>query len=163
MTDDTHNDTPLQRRRLSSILWWPLAAIITLALTAWVLLAQVGGGDDATMPDLAAGERLYTTHCAVCHGANLEGQPEWRRRKADGKLPAPPHDASGHTWHHDDQLLFDIVRDGLVPPRAPADYQTDMPVYGGALSDDEIRAVLTFIASRWSDEVRTMRAQRLGN
>ncbi len=163
MADDTQNDTPLLRRRLSIVLWWPLAAIITLALTAWVLLAGVGGGDDATTPDLAAGERVYTTHCAICHGANLEGQPDWRQRKADGRLPAPPHDDSGHTWHHDDQLLFDIVRDGLVPPRAPAGYQTDMPVYGGVLSDAEIRAVLAFVASRWSDEVLQMRSRRLGN
>ena len=164
MADDRqNNDTAQLRRRLSSVLWWPLAAIITLALVAWVLLAGIGNSEAPATLDLATGEQLYATHCASCHGANLEGQPDWRRRKADGRLPAPPHDDSGHTWHHDDQLLFDIVRDGLVPPRAPAGYQTDMPVYGGVLSDAEIRAVLAFIASRWSDEVRTMRAQRLGN
>jgi len=159
--EESQNESPAPQRRRSAVLWWPLAAIITLASAAWLLFSGVGGGG-APAPDLAAGERLYATHCANCHGANLEGQPEWRRRKADGKLPAPPHDDSGHTWHHDDQLLFDIVRDGLLPPRAPAGYLTDMPVYGGVLKDAEIRAVLAFIASRWSDEVRTMRAQRLG-
>ncbi|RLA31305.1 MAG: cytochrome c [Gammaproteobacteria bacterium] len=160
--EEAQNESPTPRRRRTTALWWPPVALATLALTAWVLSAWVDSGDDTTVTDLATGERLYATHCANCHGANLEGQPEWRRRKADGKLPAPPHDDSGHTWHHDDQLLFDIVRDGLVPPRAPAGYQTNMPVYGGVLSDAEIRAALAFIASRWSDEVLEMRTQRLG-
>ena len=71
-------------------------------------------------------------------------------------------DDSGHTWHHDDELLFEIVKYGLVPPRAPEGYQSDMPAYGNVLSDAEIHAVLAYIASRWSDEVREMRAQRLG-
>jgi mono/diheme cytochrome c family protein len=31
------------------------------------------------------------------------------------------------------------------------------------LTDAEIRDVLAYIASRWSDEVRQVRAQRLGN
>ena len=148
-------------QRLAQGLWWPLAAVVAIALALSVLLATPGG--DGAPSDLAQGAQLYTTHCASCHGANLEGQPEWRRRKADGRLPAPPHDDSGHTWHHDDELLFEIVKYGLVPPRAPAGYQSDMPAYAGVLEDAEIRDVLGFIASRWSDEVRQMRAQRLGN
>src|SRR3712207_7274070 len=39
---------------------------------------------------LALGGRLYEQHCAACHGAELKGQPEWQKRRSDGRLPAPP-------------------------------------------------------------------------
>ena len=109
--------------------------------------------------DLALGERSYAQHCASCHGAKLEGQPDWRRRLPSGRMPAPPHDDSGHTWHHGDEVLFGITKYGLVPPYAPRGYASDMPAFGGTLSDGEIRAVLAFIASRWSAEVLKARAE----
>jgi len=112
-------------------------------------------------PDLALGEKLYAKQCASCHGANLEGQPDWRKRLPNGRFPAPPHDASGHTWHHPDEVLFAITKHGLVPPYAPAGYESDMPAFGGKLSDREIRAVLAYIESRWSPEVRKQRAEML--
>ena len=110
---------------------------------------------------LLVGAKLYARHCAACHGAKLEGQPEWRKRRPDGRLPAPPHDDSGHTWHHPQRLLFEITKHGLVPPIAPAGYQSDMPAFAGKLSDDEIRSVLAFIESRWSREVLDARAEML--
>jgi mono/diheme cytochrome c family protein len=109
---------------------------------------------------VALGERVYAQHCASCHGAKLEGQPNWRSRLPNGRLPAPPHDETGHTWHHADALLFAITKQGLVPPYAPAGYESDMPAFGRTLSDDESWAVLAFIKSRWtSREVREARAQ----
>jgi len=103
---------------------------------------------DATK--VAFGANVYARHCASCHGAKLEGQLEWRRRLPNGRMPAPPHDETGHTWHHPDGMLFAITKRGLVPPYAPADYQSDMPAFGGKLSDDEIWAVLAFIKSHWA-------------
>lgn len=103
---------------------------------------------------ISAGKPLYERHCASCHGANLEGQPNWRERRADGRLPAPPHDDSGHTWHHPDEVLISITRHGLKPPLAPDGYQSDMPGFDGVLTEPEIRAVLAWIASRWSAESR---------
>ena len=110
---------------------------------------------------LALGERLYGQHCAACHGANLEGQPDWRQRLPSGRFRAPPHDDSGHTWHHPEEVLFGITKHGLVPPYAPAGYESDMPGFAGKLSDEEIRAVLAYIRSRWSGEVLKLRAQML--
>jgi cytochrome c len=52
------------------------------------------------------GKEIYTNNCASCHGKNLEGQPNWRERNDAGYLPAPPHDKTGHTWHHSDAYLF---------------------------------------------------------
>lgn len=122
-------------------------------------LAREGGDEGAMDPTrLALGRQLYERHCASCHGVELEGQPNWQERRADGKLPAPPHDASGHTWHHPDQQLFAITKHGLAPFAGP-DYQTDMPAFGDVLSDDEIRAVLDYIKSRWPEEVRARQAE----
>lgn len=106
---------------------------------------------------VALGRVLYVSHCAACHGAKLEGQPNWRERRPNGRLPAPPHDASGHTWHHPDAVLFDITRNGFVPGRtAPEGYETDMPAYAGILSDEEIVAVIAYIKSTWPPDVRTL-------
>jgi mono/diheme cytochrome c family protein len=110
---------------------------------------------------LALGQKVYAMHCAACHGARLEGQPDWRKRLPSGRLPAPPHDDSGHTWHHSDRQLFEMTKFGLVPPYAPPGYESDMPAFGGTLSDEEIRAVLAYIASHWSDKVRRLRAEML--
>lgn len=103
---------------------------------------------------VALGKTLYDNNCAACHGANLEGQPNWRIRLANGRLPAPPHDKTGHTWHHPDALLIDLIKNGLVPGRtAPKGYVSDMPAYNNLLSDNEIRAVLAYMKSTWPDEV----------
>ena len=109
------------------------------------------------------GEKLYAKHCAACHGPQLEGQPNWQKKLPNGRFPAPPHDDSGHTWHHPDDDLFGMTKHGLVPPYAPAGYESDMPAFGKVLSDDEIRAVLAFIRSRWSEEVLKLRAEMLRN
>jgi len=142
----------------------PLFAALTCGS---VLLAACGepwpesGIDPRNPAKLAIGEEIYEEHCAACHGANLEGQPDWRQRRADGRLPAPPHDATGHTWHHSDDMLFAMVHDGMVPPLAPEGYQSDMPAYGDILSDDEIRAVLAYIQSKWPEEILQARRQMM--
>jgi len=70
-------------------------------------------------------------------------------------LPAPPHDATGHTWHHPDQVLFSITKDGLVPGvTAPTGYESDMPAFKSILSDADITAVLAYIKSTWPAELR---------
>ncbi len=114
---------------------------------------------------VAAGAKVYASHCAACHGAKLEGQPYWRNRLPNGRLPAPPHDESGHTWHHPDDVLFGITRHGLVPGQyAPQDYQSDMPAFAGKISDDEIWAALAYIKTYWkSRDVLDARAEMLRN
>ncbi|WP_226689771.1 c-type cytochrome [Ruegeria arenilitoris] len=107
--------------------------------------------DDAEL--VAIGQIIYAEQCAACHGARLEGQPNWRIRGEDGLLPAPPHDATGHTWHHDDETLFTLTKFGLAGLIENA-HATGMPVYEGVLSDDEIIAVLSFIKSTWPDDLR---------
>ena len=105
--------------------------------------------DDAVV---YGGQRLYMSHCAACHGINLQGAPNWHRRNAAGYLPAPPHDETGHTWHHRDQLLFDLTKYGPQVV-AGSDYKTHMPAFEGILSDEEIVAVLSYIKSTWPQKI----------
>lgn len=107
------------------------------------------------------GKTIYANNCASCHGADLQGQPDWRRaRLPSGRLPAPPHDKTGHTWHHPDALLIDMVKNSLVPGKtAPRGYETDMPAYGEVLSDQEIIAVLAYIKSSWPANVLDMQKE----
>lgn len=102
---------------------------------------------------VAQGKILYAAQCASCHGKNLEGQPNWQQRKPDGKLPAPPHDISGHTWHHPEEMLIDVTKYGVGKHAGPG-YKTDMPIYDGVLTDDEIVAVLSYVKSTWPAEIR---------
>jgi len=103
--------------------------------------------------NVSAGQVVYNNACASCHGAALEGQPNWQKRSSTGYLPAPPHDETGHTWHHPDQMLFEFTKYG--PQRyAGADYKSAMPAYEGKLSDEEIWNVLAFIKSQWPAEIQ---------
>ena len=97
---------------------------------------------------LRLGAAIYAQQCAACHGVKGEGQPNWRDRGPDGLLPAPPHDPSGHTWHHPDEQLFAITKYGLAKLIEQPDYRTAMPVYDKVLSDDEIVAALSWIKLR---------------
>lgn len=121
---------------------------------------EAGFIDPSDTALVAQGKNIYATHCAACHGAHLEGQPEWRKRLPNGRLPAPPHDGSGHTWHHPDAVLVDIVKNSLVPGRtAPDGYQSDMPAYAQVLSDADIAAVLAYIKSSWPPEALAMQKE----
>ncbi|MFZ3584459.1 c-type cytochrome [Loktanella sp. DJP18] len=109
----------------------------------------------------AQGKALYVANCASCHGANLEGQSDWRRRLDTGRMPAPPHDETGHTWHHPDAALLKIIKSGLdaVIPG----YESDMPAFGSTLSDAEITDVLAYIKSTWPDRQRDFQAEVTAN
>ena len=132
-----------------------LVIVITAAL--WFDQKPLANPDDTRQ--VARGESVYVQHCAACHGVRLEGQNNWRERLPNGRFPGPPHDASGHTWHHPDAVLFGITMHGLVPGKyAPPGYQSDMPAFGGVLSGEDIWAVLAYIKSSWPPDIR--RAQR---
>ena len=113
---------------------------------------------DPQAPLASAGRDLYLANCAKCHGVELEGQPDWKKRNENGRLPAPPHDESGHTWHHSDKQLFTITKYGLQAI-APG-YESDMPAFENLLTDDEIRLILDYIKSTWPERPRAYQAER---
>ena len=99
------------------------------------------------------GKFVYENNCASCHGVNLEGQERWREPDAEGYMPAPPHDETGHTWHHPDEYLFLMTKYGLEEIIGQ-EYPNNMPAYKDILSDEEILASLSFIKSTWSREIK---------
>lgn len=136
------------------------AALLSTAAAVAIFFGWFGGSADSASVDreqVALGSRIYAERCASCHGAKLEGQPNWQERKPDGKLPAPPHDASGHSWHHPDQILIAITRDGLGP-YAPPGYRSDMPAFADVISPAETAAVIEHIKSAWPEEIRNRQA-----
>lgn len=131
------------------------AAAIALigGAAAWLLHVPPPAQTPDDPAQIAEGGRVYAANCASCHGAKLEGEANWRDRKPSGRLPAPPHDASGHTWHHPDAYLFGVTKYRLKP-YAPPGYESDMPAFEGSLSDAEIGAVLAFIKNSWPQEIQ---------
>jgi len=131
-----------------------------MAVGAALLSAAGAGAIWLSRSGVALGRTVYTRQCASCHGTRLEGQPNWKERLPNGRLPAPPHDATGHTWDHPDSQLFDLTKNG-VSGVLPG-YQSDMPAFKDVLTDREIWAVLAYIESTWPPEIRA-RQEKITN
>ena len=135
-----------------------IAGVIALTGVG-LLLYGTGAGtpsgiDVKNAEQVAQGKSLYAQECASCHGNDLQGQTRnWRQRLPDGSLPAPPHNASGHTWHHPDEILFEITKYGRLQA-ARRSIRSNMLAFEKKLSDAEIWAVLSYIKSRWPDSIR---------
>lgn len=134
-----------------------MRATIRAVLTGWAGMAAGLAAAEGFVPyenaqAVALGQGLYADHCAACHGADLKGHPEWRSPDEDGYLPAPPHDRTGHTWHHPDGMLFAITKFG-TEALVGNGYKSRMGGFQGVLSDAEIVAVLAYIKSTWPDRV----------
>lgn len=134
-----------------------VAALIGAALYALTMVSAET--DRVVLQDtdpviIALGASVYEANCASCHGADLEGQADWRSPGEDGRLPAPPHDETGHTWHHDGDTLFRLTKYGAGALIDDPDYASNMPIYDGVLTDEEIIAVLSYIKSTWPEEIR---------
>lgn len=146
---------------LKTKLKWAFAllALIVIVIGSFTFsTASTGSSPSMANPNdqaqVTRGKVVYDRFCSLCHGKDLQGEPNWRRRKANGRLPAPPHDESGHTWHHSDELLFGMTKYGLVPPYGPENYESDMPPWKDTLSDEDIWATLAYIKSRWPKELQ---------
>ncbi len=95
---------------------------------------------------LAVGEEVYTANCASCHGVDLKGG-------VVNNMLVPSHLDDGHTWHHPDSYLVDVVTNGGTIPG-------QMPAYRDTLTEDEIIAVLDYIKNHWSDRIYEMQQMR---
>ncbi|HRJ44156.1 MAG: cytochrome c [Caldilineaceae bacterium] len=138
---------------------------MTICLNGWAgwalwgmlaLLLAACGGKSATTPvdpqQLEVGKAVYTAHCAACHGSQGEGEANWKVPDVNGVYPAPPHNGTGHTWHHADALLLQVLREGSGVPNSK------MPVYRDILSEGEMEAALAYIKTFWgADEVAFQR------
>ena len=97
------------------------------------------------------GKELYQANCASCHQPNLSGQKGWKDKvDVNGHRLAPPLNGTGHTWHHDDKTLFYITKYGLA--KLVPKYEGKMMGFSDKLNDQEIKSVLAYIKSFWSNE-----------
>ena len=143
--------------------YWFATAALAAAVAIGALLLLTGsynpfGTSAGKAALIAQGQTLYGVRCASCHGKNLEGQPNWRALLPNGRMPAPPHDKTGHTWHHTDEALRGVTKLGLKP-FAGDNYESDMPAFGTILSDEEIEAILVYIKSTWPERERNYQQQ----
>lgn len=109
--------------------------------------AVIAAPHDLNPVKIARGGEVYRANCAVCHGANAEGAPNWHRPGPDGKYPPPPLDAKGHAWHHPKGVLVRTIQEGTLKLGG------GMPAWKGTLSDADIGAVIAWIQSRWPEDV----------
>jgi hypothetical protein len=76
-------------------------------------------------------------------------------------MPAPPHDETGHTWHHSDEVLFTYTKLGgteLMAQRG-MEFDSGMPGFASQLTDQDIWNVLAYIKSTWPDDVQAQQAR----
>lgn len=133
---------PIGRQR------WHGATWAFLAVGLLLFGGACAGNKSGDVAQVAVGKQLYLANCAACHGQQGEGAPNWRAPGPDGRLLPPPHDSTGHTWHHGDGLLFRYVKDGGASLQIPA-FVSGMPAFGQTLSDNEIKAVLLYLKTLW--------------
>ena len=133
-------------------------SLLSIATLAGLVFWSSPQAEMASIPyqdnqSITAGKTVYDANCAACHGYQLQGQANWQIRSAEGYLPAPPHDETGHTWHHPDQMLFDFTKYG--PQKfVGTDYRSIMPAYENRLSDREIWQVLAYIKAQWPESIQ---------
>jgi mono/diheme cytochrome c family protein len=145
--------------------WVTAVAAVLLVAGALAYRARIQGDSPSSAPvpqldtrGVADGAALYQANCSACHGQRGEGSPNWRTPNSDGTFNPPPHDETGHTWHHADGQLFLIVRDG-GQIYATAGFKPQMPAFGAQLSDQEIRDVINYLKSLWPAQQRQFQAE----
>lgn len=134
-----------------------------VGLLLFILSCDAGSEHKPVPPPLEPalvqrGARIYASLCASCHGPNGEGAPGWHTPDERGELPAPPHNADGHTWRHADAMLYQMVRDGWRD-RFNRTERLTMPAFGEMLSPLEIQAVITYLKTWWLPEQRRFQWQ----
>jgi mono/diheme cytochrome c family protein len=157
--------------RLRAGVGW-LAVILALLAAAGcgpAAAPTAGGTQGPPLPTLAAeeaarGAAVYRGNCAACHGLRAEGHPDYGKKRdgEHGLYPPPPHDATGHTWHHGDATLFRIISEG-GQSYAPPGFTSRMPAFKGYLSEGDIRAVIVYFKSLWGERERRFQAEVTAN
>ena len=100
---------------------------------------------------IARGKIIYENYCVSCHQVNLSGAENWEEIDEDGHRKAPPLNGTGHTWHHDDATLHNIIKYGLA--KIVKNYDGKMIGFGDKINDNQVDSVLSYIKSHWEDEI----------
>ena len=130
---------------------------ILIILLSFVLISEASYSNshfpitrDSTLM-IARGKIIYESYCMSCHQVNLSGAENWKGLDDDGHRKAPPLNGTGHTWHHDDASLHNIIKYGLA--KIVKNYEGKMIGFGDKINDKQIDSVLSYIKSHWDDEI----------
>ncbi len=130
---------------------------ILLTLISFILISETSYSHshfpitrDSTLM-IARGKIIYENNCVSCHQVNLVGAENWKGLDEDGHRKAPPLNGTGHTWHHDDASLHNIIKYGLA--KIVKNYDGKMIGFGDKINDKQIDSVLSYIKSHWEDEI----------
>lgn len=102
----------------------------------------------SSQEQVVSGRAVYLEYCQVCHGTRAQGQPRWKHLDANGLLPPPPLDGTGHAWHHPLAVLREEILTGSV-----GDPFGNMPPWEGVLSETQIVAAIAYFQSLWPPDV----------
>ncbi len=102
---------------------------------------------------ITQGRVYYEETCAKCHGISGEGMfPEAPLEPdASGRYGAPPHNSTGHTWHHTDELLLRYVLEGGF---ADLSNFYPMPRWDDLYDREKAALIIAYIKTMWTDEQR---------
>ena len=126
----------------------PITIVFVAAVAARIAMAAERPAPPV-QAEVRAGRVIYLQSCASCHGARGQGAPHWRQPDAQGELPAPPHDPTGHTWKHSDAMLYRLIQDGWRDPFNRTERLT-MPAFKSILTDHQTIAVITYLKTLWT-------------
>lgn len=115
------------------------------------LITAIARAETGVPPDpesVNRGRQLYNSHCIECHKRDGVGEPTvpWSIRRP-GLVEAMPLNETSHAWHHGDEQLMSIILDGT--PRT----RVRMPVWRGALSEEQAADLIAYIKSLWSARI----------
>jgi mono/diheme cytochrome c family protein len=113
--------------------------------------------EKSTAAFVEQGADLYEENCLVCHGGETGGEIS--------DVP-PPHNTEGHTWHHVDCWLLQMILEGndefrqeLLQQQGVPPEDSVMPAFGDRISEDEALSILAYIKTWWTEEQREFQSR----
>lgn len=111
-------------------------------------------------PDsLTRGAALYAERCALCHGPQGQGHPDWQTPSNGLFAAAPPLNGTGNDWKRSRAELAGVIRHGV---RRQGDNVEIMPAWQGRLDERDIEDVINWMQSLWPAEVYKSWARQHG-
>jgi mono/diheme cytochrome c family protein len=99
----------------------------------------------APMEVIARGARLYQENCAICHGPEAQGHPDWQ---TPGVVAAPPLNGTGNDWKRKKAEMVAVIRNGVKRKK-----ELIMPGWEGRLSAQDIEDIIVWYQALWPADV----------
>jgi mono/diheme cytochrome c family protein len=99
----------------------------------------------APMEVMARGARIFQENCAICHGPEAQGHPDWQ---TPGVAAAPPLNGTGNEWKRKHPELVAVIKQGVKRKN-----EQIMPGWEGRLSEQDIEEVIVWFQALWPADV----------